>query len=85
MLIVFTGCKNGVTGSSESSVVAIPVNTEKVKDTALNKTVSVSGDVSGNTTVRLGFLVGGKINYIAAKEGQTISSGQLVASLDPKS
>lgn len=47
------------------------------------KVISVSGNIEGFKTARLGFMVAGKINYIAAKEGGTIEAGQLLASLDP--
>lgn len=62
---------------------AIPVITATVKNSSTNASLSVSGNIEGNTTVRIGFMVAGKINYIAVQEGQPVTKGQLVASLDP--
>jgi RND family efflux transporter MFP subunit len=61
----------------------ITVVTEAVKLAASGTELTVSGNIEGNKTVRIGFMVAGKINFIAAQEGQSVSSGQLVSSLDP--
>lgn len=66
-----------------ATATTIPVSVEEVQTSAINSDISVSGNIEGNTTVRLGFLVAGKVNFIAAREGQAIKKGQLVASLDP--
>lgn len=47
--------------------------------------ISLSGNIEGYKTVRLGFMVAGRIDFIAIDEGQTISKGQLLSSLDPAS
>lgn len=62
---------------------AIPVVTDQVRKISTNNQISISGNIEGNKTVRLGFMVAGKINYIAAGEGQLVSKGQLLSSLDP--
>jgi RND family efflux transporter MFP subunit len=61
----------------------IPVVTEQVRKISTNNQISVSGNIEGSKTVRLGFMVAGKINYIAAGDGQMVSRGQLLSSLDP--
>jgi len=83
LLVLLAGCKNGEGNATEAGLSSISVRAEEVKTASVHSQVSVSGNVEGNTTVRLGFLVGGKINYISASEGQLIARGQLVASLDP--
>lgn len=75
--------KPAVTGDTGGTGKAIPVRTEPADNVTAGWSLSVSGNIDGNQTVRLGFMVGGKINYIAAAEGQAVSRGQLVASLDP--
>jgi RND family efflux transporter MFP subunit len=40
--------------------------------------------VEGNRTVKLGFMVGGRISFILPSEGQKVTKNQLVASLDPE-
>ncbi|MCE1165341.1 MAG: efflux RND transporter periplasmic adaptor subunit [Bacteroidetes bacterium] len=62
----------------------IPVVTRKISRVSANKEISVSGNIEGRKTIKLGFLVSGKINYIAGDEGSTVSAGQLLASLDPE-
>lgn len=70
---------------SATSEAAIPVITQSVSNTNADSPLSLSGNVEGNTTVRLGFMVAGKINFIAGQEGQKIAKGQLLSSLDPVS
>lgn len=62
---------------------AVPVVTAKVSATKSAEEISLSGNIEGFKTVRLGFLVAGKIDFIAANEGQIVSKGQLLSSLDP--
>ncbi len=64
---------------------AVPVIVTHLQPVKGAGEISISGNIEGNKTVRLGFMVAGKINHIAAAEGQPISKGQLVASLDPAS
>ena len=85
LLLGLAGCKPKSDGNQEKTNAAIPVSVEEIKDTAIKNEVSVSGNIEGNTTVRLGFMVGGKVNLITAREGQTIKKGQLLASLDATS
>ncbi|MBS1639411.1 MAG: efflux RND transporter periplasmic adaptor subunit [Bacteroidetes bacterium] len=63
----------------------IPVLTEQILSVPSNGEISISGNIEGNKTVRLGFMVAGKINNITAREGQAVKQGQLLASLDPES
>jgi len=83
-LIFLYGCleKRGNLATIES---AVPVVTSVVTRIQVSNEISLSGNIEGNKTVRLGFMVAGKIDFIAAKEGQMISKGELLASLDPAS
>jgi membrane fusion protein, multidrug efflux system len=83
ILLASCGAEEETTGVSTD--IGIPVVTEPVQLTTSGSELSVSGNVEGFKTVHLGFLVGGKINYIAAEEGQMLSHGQLAATLDPTS
>src|SRR5580765_3333252 len=82
-LLLIAGCKSRPEGKVEAKTAGIPVKVERVRPSTVTNEVRVSGNVEGNTTVKLGFLVGGKINYIFGKEGQTVYRNQLVASLEP--
>ena len=62
---------------------AIPVHTVKTSKVKSKKEISLSGNIEGSKTVRLGFLVAGKIDFIAANEGQLVAKGELLSSLDP--
>ncbi len=64
---------------------AVPVLTQAAALSSSESQMSISGNVEGNRTVKLGFLVAGKVNYIAAAEGQMVSAGKVLASLDPTS
>ncbi len=81
---IVVSCKNESTQNQDSTK-KIAVKTQKVEFISINKSLKISGNIDGNKTVRTGFLVAGKINYIAAQEGETIEKGELLASLDPES
>jgi membrane fusion protein, multidrug efflux system len=84
LLIFFSlaGCqtKNTQIQTSEAAISVVTVKAEKMTS---GDEVSLSGNIEGFKTVRLGFLVAGKIDFIAANEGQLVSKGQLLSSLDP--
>ncbi|SHM95257.1 efflux RND transporter periplasmic adaptor subunit [Chitinophaga sp. CF418] len=84
-ILLFSSCKNKETQTSGDTASSLAVKVEEVHPTTISGEVSVSGNIEGNTTVKLGFMVGGKINYISNNEGDNISKGQLIASLDPTS
>ena len=69
--------------NKESIESAVPVITARASVTKSAKEISLSGNIEGFKTVRLGFLVAGKIDFIAANEGQMVSKEQLLSSLDP--
>ncbi|WP_066220521.1 efflux RND transporter periplasmic adaptor subunit [Formosa haliotis] len=60
----------------------IAVNVLKIVKNDVSNAISLSGNVEANTTLRLGFMVAGKVNYIAINEGESIKKGTLLASLD---
>lgn len=82
-LFYLTSCKIKNRHTSGETLLSRAVKTEVVHTDTITKEVSVSGNIEGNTTVKLGFMVGGKINYVSNKEGEHITQGQLIASLDP--
>ncbi|ASZ13847.1 efflux RND transporter periplasmic adaptor subunit [Chitinophaga pendula] len=82
--MAFIGCQHA-SNTHEQTETAIPVVIQQLTKSSDQNTIRLSGNVEGNKTVRLGFMVAGKINYIAANEGQRVNAGQLLASLDPQS
>lgn len=83
LILLIASCKSRPAAKAEGRATGIPVRIERVKPSTVSNVLRVSGNVEGNTTVKLGFLVGGKINYIFGKEGQSVYRNQLVASLEP--
>ena len=77
--LIFNACKT----KNQKDTKEISVIAELVGFTSVEQNVSVSGNIEGNKTVKLGFMVAGKINQINVAEGQNISIGQLIATLDP--
>lgn len=67
------------TGNEASTI----VKTTTLSVESIDSQIAASGSVEGLTTVKLGFMVAGKINFISSKEGQIVSQGQLISSLDP--
>lgn len=82
-LLLLPGCKTANKHEVDNQPVALAVKTEVVHADVIAKEVSVSGNIEGSTTVKLGFLVPGKINFVSNKEGENINKGQMIASLDP--
>jgi membrane fusion protein, multidrug efflux system len=78
--VILASCGNK--SVENNSIAPIAVITEQTSEITAHSDLNISGNVEGNTTVRLGFMVAGKINFIAAKEGQQINKGQLIASLE---
>jgi membrane fusion protein, multidrug efflux system len=81
---VLAGCQTKKK-PQEATETAIPVVTATVTRIVAGEEISLSGNIEGSKTVRLGFMVAGKIDYIATSEGGRISKGQLISSLDPAS
>lgn len=82
-MVIYSSC-GSKKNSREATETAIPVITQGVSRIPAGRETSISGNIEGSQTVRLGFMVGGKINYIAANEGQPVKQGQLLSSLDPQ-
>lgn len=62
----------------------IQVTVMKVQKETITREIAISGNVEGNRTMKLGFMVAGRISYILPAEGQKVARNQLVASLDPE-
>jgi RND family efflux transporter MFP subunit len=82
IIYLITGCQTRKS-KPDNEVTPIPVVTCLVKKIDSATEISISGNIEGYKTVRLGFMVAGKIDFIAADEGQLLSKGQLLSSLDP--
>ena len=83
-ILALNGCQNRKS-ANEKSEQPISVRTQKIGETILENTITLSANMEGNKTVRLGFMVPGKIDYIAAEEGEAVQKGELLASLEQES
>jgi RND family efflux transporter MFP subunit len=81
-VLLLSGCASE-SKNTESSEQAISVHTQQVRMSDASRALSVSGNIEGSKTVRLGFMVAGKVDYIAVQEGQVVAKNQLLSSLDP--
>ncbi len=77
----FLSCRSGNTSETEADK-PVPVIAEKVQTDSVLRSIDVSGNIEGFTTVKLGFMVAGKISHIAVAEGRPVSKGSLLATLD---
>lgn len=59
--------------------------TTTVKDGVVQSTVSGSGNIASTTQLNLGFATAGTVTHIYVSEGQHVTQGQLIATLDPQS
>lgn len=85
VISIFSGCILKDKEKHDTETTTISVISEQVKKIITTNEIAISGDIEGNKTIRLGFLQPGRINYIATKEGEPVSKGQLLASLDTTS
>lgn len=61
---------------------AIAVRAIQIDTSRVSKSLSLSGNVEAKQTLRLGFMVAGKIKHISVKQGESLKQGELLASLD---
>lgn len=81
--VLCAACGSDKKESTKETDDYISVKTEKIAATSMANQISVSGNIEGITTVKLGFMVPGKINLISSKVGHYVRKGELIASLDP--
>ncbi|QLE01534.1 efflux RND transporter periplasmic adaptor subunit [Galbibacter sp. BG1] len=80
LIVFFVGCNSKETASEKNNppeikVLPLQTDTQPV-------VISLSGNAEGSKTLRLGFMVAGRVNYVAINEGESINKGELLASLD---
>jgi membrane fusion protein (multidrug efflux system) len=81
LLLVACGSKERKAETPQDD--AIRVKTETLASSKTENGLILSGNIEGNSTVKLGFMVSGKISQITCSQGQTIQKGSLIASLEP--
>ena len=82
LTLALTAC--GGSGEKPTKEVVHSVMTVRPETTNGAQVKNFSGVVKENATMSLSFRAGGQIARILVKEGQHVSKGQLLATLDPK-
>ena len=83
LALVCSGChSNNPDGNQPERVLVV---TQQVQKTPIAREVPLSGNILGRKTLKLGFLVSGRIDFVACEEGRSIRAGEVLASLDPES
>ena len=85
LLIIVLFLPACISNSPKNKEDVVMVKTQKLCYVPVEDNIKISATIEGNQTVRLGFLVPGKINHISIQEGESIKRGQLLASIDPES
>ena len=78
--VVWAGCGK----PTEEKAVAIPlkVNARKLTTSGMSEALAYSGTIEADNSVSLGFSVSGRVTSVFVQEGQHVSAGQLLASLE---
>ena len=82
--LAFYGCKSGGKNQLAKDNPQV-VEVFQVSPVGVTREINFSGNIEGNTTVRLGFMVAGKVNRVAFEEGDHVHAGDMLASIDPES
>jgi len=61
-----------------------PLETQKVQTGNITQSISATGSVIADSSVDLTFIAGGKLTYLGAKKGDTVTKGQTIAVVDPR-
>ncbi|MFC2106989.1 efflux RND transporter periplasmic adaptor subunit [Bacteroidota bacterium] len=68
---------------SDMPTKAIGVKVLKIDPSQINRILKYSGNILPYKTIKLGFMVAGKIEKVDVQNGQYVKAGQKIASLDP--
>lgn len=77
--LVFTGCTDSRANADD--VAAVAVRTAEVEKVMLAPPIRATGVLAGKAESKLSFKVGGIIDRITVREGQSVQKGQLLATL----
>ncbi|MHA3047675.1 efflux RND transporter periplasmic adaptor subunit [Riemerella anatipestifer] len=80
---MLTSCNNNADNKNEKKQNAVAVSLLTTEKHLTNSTLSVSGNIEGNKTVKVGFLVAGRISSSPFEEGNFVKRGQVVTTIDP--
>jgi RND family efflux transporter MFP subunit len=82
MLTLLAACTKKEASKEKAKIEAITVSMGAVSQEILSRPIMASGLISSSDEARLSFKIGGVIEQILVKEGQNVSKGQLLATLN---
>ncbi|HLP40597.1 MAG TPA: efflux RND transporter periplasmic adaptor subunit [Fibrobacteria bacterium] len=77
----FNACRQS--GETRSSVPPARVRMEQVRATSVPRSIELSGSLEASKTVKLGFMVAGKIDSLPIRENSWVDAGKLIARVEP--
>ncbi|WP_342084879.1 efflux RND transporter periplasmic adaptor subunit [Dyadobacter sp. OTU695] len=81
MLLLTAGC--GQKKEADQNVAeAVKVTVEEIAVSSQNEVLAYSGSIEADNTVSIGFSVGGRVTAVQVQEGQRVSKGQLLATIE---
>lgn len=78
--ILWAGC--GKPPEKEATPVPLKVSARKLTSSGISEALTYSGTIEADNSVSLGFSVSGRITSVHVQEGQHVSEGQLLASVE---
>jgi len=75
-----TGCAEKE--QKKSKPAAVKVTVQQIESTAQTEELSFSGTIEADNSVQIGFAVPGTVSAVKVSEGQHVSPGQLLATID---
>lgn len=85
LLSAVTGFLSGCAAKEEKKAksTAVKVSVQEIRSQGLSEELSFSGTIEADNSVQVGFAVPGTISSVKVNEGQQVSAGQLLATIDP--
>lgn len=69
--------------TDQTAAEGVKVTVAEITKSSDQEVLTYSGSIEADNTVSIGFSVTGRINAVEAQEGQRVSKGQLLASIEP--
>lgn len=80
---ILASCSTSESSEVQKVTSLSKVMVKEIRDNSQSETLSFSGTLEEDKSVSLGFSVMGTIQSIAVKEGDRVTAGQLLATIDP--
>jgi len=82
VLILFLGSCSSKKKETKTNEQIQKATVLEIKTTSENEILNYSGTIEADNIVSIGFAVSGRVSHVAVEEGQRVTKGQLLASID---